>query len=90
MYIFITNPNARSGQGARVWSEVEKLLKGRDISYQVYFTKCQRHATRIVREITADGKEHTIVALGGDGTVNEVLNGIKELSKVTFGYIPIG
>lgn len=90
MYIFITNPNARSGQGARVWSEVEKLLKGREISYQVYFTKCQRHATGIVREITADGKEHTIVALGGDGTVNEVLNGIKELSKVTFGYIPIG
>lgn len=90
MYIFIANPNARSGLGERVWGEVEKLLKDRGVSYQVYFTKYQRHAVRIVRDVTADGKEHTIVVLGGDGTVNEVLNGVKELSKVTVGYIPIG
>lgn len=40
--------------------------------------------------VTTDGEEHTIVVLGGDGTVNEVLNGITELSKVTMGYIPMG
>lgn len=90
MYIFIANPNARSGLGGKVWSEIEKILKEREVSYQVYFTKYQRHASRIVREITADGKEHTIIVLGGDGTVNEVMNGIEELSKVTLGYIPIG
>lgn len=90
MYIFIVNPNARSGLGGRVWNEVESILKNRNVSYQVYFTGYQRHATRIVREITADGKEHTVVILGGDGTVNEVLNGIEKLDKVTLGYIPIG
>ena len=90
MYIFITNPNARSGLGGKVWSEIEKILKDRKVAYQVHFTKYQRHASRIVREITSDGEEHTIIVLGGDGTVNEVLNGIKELSKVTLGYIPIG
>lgn len=90
MYIFITNPNARSGLGGRVWSDIEKILKERGISYQIYFTKYQRHASKIVREITSDGEEHTIVVLGGDGTINEVLNGIEELSKVTLGYIPIG
>ena len=56
MYIFITNPNARSGLGGKVWSEVERILKDKEVSYQVYFTKYQRHASRIVREITSDGK----------------------------------
>ena len=90
MYTFIINPNARSGLGRKIWDELEEELKERDIEYQALFTKYQRHATQLVREITSDGQEHTIVALGGDGTVNEVVNGIYDLTKVTFGYIPIG
>lgn len=90
MYTFIINPNARSGLGQKVWKELEDLLKEKGVEYQALFTKYQRHATKLVAEITADGEEHTIIALGGDGTVNEVVNGIKDLTKVTFGYIPIG
>lgn len=90
MYTFIVNPNARSGLGGKVWEEIEPVLKEKEAAYQVLFTKYQRHATRMVRELTADGKEHTIIILGGDGTVNEVLNGIAELSRITIGYIPIG
>lgn len=90
MYTFIINPNARSGLGQKVWKDLESILKERGVEYQALFTKYQRHATQLVKEITSDGKEHTIVALGGDGTVNEVVNGIHDLTKVTFGYIPIG
>lgn len=90
MYTFITNPNARSGLGAKVWKELEQELEKREISYNVHFTKYQRHATRIVRDLTSDGQEHTVIILGGDGTVDEVINGITDLSKVTLGYIPIG
>ena len=90
MYDFIVNPNARSGLGGRIWKELEQLLKEQKAEYQVHLTKYQRHASRIAEEITMDGEEHTIVVLGGDGTVNEVLNGITELSKVTIGYIPMG
>lgn len=90
MYTFITNPNARSGLGAKVWKELEQILEEREVSYDVHFTKYQRHATRIVRDLTSDGMEHTIIILGGDGTVDEVINGITDLSKVTLGYIPIG
>lgn len=90
MYTFITNPHSRSGLGGKVWEQLEGILKEREIPYQIAFTKYQRHASRLVKEITSDGKEHTIVMLGGDGTVNEILNGITDLSKVTLGYIPIG
>lgn len=90
MYSFIVNPNARSGLGKKVWKELENVLKKENIEYQVYFTKYQKHATTITREITSDGEEHTVVALGGDGTVNEVVNGIVNFEKTILGYIPIG
>lgn len=90
MYHFIVNPNARSGLGKKVWDELETLLRKENVSYQVYFTKYQKHATAITKDITSDGEEHTVVALGGDGTVNEVVNGIVAFDKTILGYIPIG
>lgn len=90
MYTFIINPNARSGLGRKVWNELEEILKKQQVPYQAYFTKYQRHATQLVKELTSDQKEHTIIALGGDGTVNEIVNGISDLTKATLGYIPIG
>lgn len=90
MYTFIVNPHARSGLGQKVWDDLEVILRRQGISYEVYYTKYQKHATAITAQITSDGYEHTIVALGGDGTVNEVVNGIQDFSKTIFGYIPIG
>lgn len=90
MYNFIVNPNARSGLGQKVWKDLETILKNENVEYQVFFTKYQRHATTIVQEITSDDSEHIIIALGGDGTVNEVVNGIANYAKTILGYIPIG
>ena len=90
MYHFIVNPNARSGLGHKVWKDLEIILKKRNIEYEVYFTKYQKHATAITQKITSAGNEHTVVALGGDGTVNEVVNGIVDYDNTIFGYIPIG
>ena len=90
MYTFIVNPNARSGLGHKVWKDIERSLEDRGTDYQAYLTKYQRHATSIARELTCDRKPCTLIVLGGDGTVNEVMNGITDLSQVTFGYIPIG
>lgn len=90
MYLFIVNPNSRSGLGRKVWNEVEVVLKEQNIDYQVFFTKYQRHAIQIVESLTSDGQEHTLVVLGGDGTIGEVLTGIVHPEKITLGYIPIG
>lgn len=90
MYHFIVNPNSRSGLGKETWAMIEPVLVEKNIDYQIYETKYQRHATAITAKITAEKGPHTIVVLGGDGTVNEVINGIVHLSDVTLGYIPIG
>lgn len=90
MYIFIVNPNARSGLGGQIWNEIETVLKQRSVPYQVYFTKYRLHATQIAMDITSVREDSTIVILGGDGTVNEVVNGICNYGNTTLGYIPIG
>lgn len=90
MYTFIINPHARSGQGARVWEELEALLLKEDVPYRAFFTRYQHHATALARELTSDKNEHTIIVLGGDGTINETVNGIADLSRTVLGYIPIG
>lgn len=89
-YLFIVNPKSRSGRGGMIWNLVEPELKKRRIDYQVYYTEYARHAIEITAGITADGLEHTLVVVGGDGTVDEVVNGIRDCSKVTLGYIPTG
>lgn len=90
MYTFIVNPNARTGLGLKTWKTLELILKERGVSYQVFFTKYQKHATRIAEKLTEENDHRMIIALGGDGTINEVINGISDLSRTTLGYIPIG
>lgn len=89
-YIFIVNTKSRSGRGGMIWNLVEPELKKKRVDYQVFYTKHARDAVKTAAEITADGQEHTLVVVGGDGTVNEVVNGIQDYSKVTLGYIPTG
>lgn len=87
---FIVNPASKSGNGIQIWHEVEKVLKGSEVEYEVFYTKRIGHATEIARELTKGEGEKIIVALGGDGTANEVVNGIVRLEDTIFGYIPTG
>lgn len=90
MYHFIANPNARSGQGLALWEKIKLKLIAEHIDYQIHFTHHRHHATEIAAELTASGDPVTIVVLGGDGSVDEVICGLQNLSLVTLGYIPIG
>ena len=90
IYHFIVNPRARSGLGEMLWKQLEPELCRKRIDYQIHLTTKKKDAGKIASKITEDGQEHMFVVLGGDGTLNEVLSGIKSLEKVTLGYIPIG
>ena len=87
---FIVNPASKTGRGIEIWQEVENVLKASGIEYDVFFTKRMGHGTELARQLTEAPGEHMIVALGGDGTVNEVVNGIVRIKDTILGYIPTG
>jgi YegS/Rv2252/BmrU family lipid kinase len=90
MYYFIVNPSSRSGRGKLVWRSVEQILEKEEVEYRVFFTAYRYHATQLAREITSRNTRVILVAVGGDGTVDEIIGGIQDFSKVTFAYIPTG
>ena len=94
MYHIIINPASRSGRGAKIWSEqIEPALKESNAVYQTYFSKKAGEVKHLAAQITAehpDDPDLKLIILGGDGTVNEALQGFADPSKVILGYIPTG
>lgn len=91
MYYFIINPSSRTGNGLKVWKVVQHRLNELNIEYHAYHTHYQYHGTELAQEICSSHKGiKKIVVLGGDGTVNEVINGIHNYQEVTLSYIPSG
>ncbi|WP_294349013.1 diacylglycerol kinase family protein [uncultured Clostridium sp.] len=72
-YLFIINPSAGKGKPLNYIEKIKKLFAGEE--YYIELTKRKGHATEIVREYSVKEK-YIIYAIGGDGTINEVVNGI--------------
>ena len=96
MYHFIVNPASRSGRGIEIWQkELKPLLDKRKIPYYVYYSEAEGDVTRLAKYIT-DKRPHTgkellrLVILGGDGTLNEALQGISSFENMAVGYIQVG
>lgn len=90
MLSFIVNPSSASGHSAHIWEYVTKKLAKEKVTYKAFLTDGPGAATRFAKEICQSEEMPTIVVIGGDGTVNEVMSGIEDFSKVIFGYIPAG
>lgn len=91
MYHFIINPKSSSGKGIRHWWTVKDELDRQNIVYTANFTKQEGHAIKLAEKICLENEGvKNIVVLGGDGTLNEVINGIVDFEDVILGYIPSG
>ena len=84
----IVNPNARDGKLGRSFHKVEDALKASGVEFDLFKTEGKGHAIEISSELR-DSEYDLIVAVGGDGTVHEVANGIRGSSK-RLGIIPMG
>ncbi|WP_100404855.1 diacylglycerol/lipid kinase family protein [Bacillus solitudinis] len=90
MYAFVVNPHSGNGRSLNVWKEVEMILLKRDIMYRVLMTQNKEDLEQFITKLKASKKPiKAVVALGGDGTIHEVINYLKGTS-FPFRVIPTG
>ena len=91
MYHIIVNPASRSGKGEKIWHTLLPVLKKNHTDYKVYLTKGIGDACKIAKDITSNlSNPLKLIILGGDGTINEVLQGIQQFELTDIAYIPTG
>lgn len=92
MYILIVNPEAGNGRSLKVIKKIQKdpLFKEKDC--RSFFTKYEGHAEELVKHVLEiyNEKVKGIIAVGGDGTMHEVVNGLKNTPSVPIAFIPAG
>lgn len=87
--LFIVNPVSGTGAGKKMPEKIRKMPEYEGIDYDIRFTEYAGHARILVKEALAEGKYTHIVAVGGDGTVNEVGTSLVGTS-VAFGVVSLG
>jgi YegS/Rv2252/BmrU family lipid kinase len=85
---YIVNPRAGRGAGAKLAAELPDRLRTHGLTGEIRTTGGSRDGIRLARE-AADAGASVVVAVGGDGTSHEVVNGIAE-RDTAFGLIPVG
>jgi YegS/Rv2252/BmrU family lipid kinase len=93
-YKVIANPAAGNGAGARAIPQIEQLLTQHGLDYDLTHTEHAGHAIALARK-AALADYAVVVAAGGDGTANEVINGLmaarqEGASEVVMGLLNIG
>jgi YegS/Rv2252/BmrU family lipid kinase len=95
--VVIVNPTAGNNRAGRAWAAVSRRLEQVGVEHTACLTQRPGQATELCRAALAEGVE-TIVAAGGDGTLNEVANGFfvpNEPGTLTrpaarLGFLPLG
>lgn len=87
-YLYIINPAAGKGKGITAKNVIDDFHKINKIQYTIVLTETPKHATKIAKENLRSFSH--IIAVGGDGTINEVINGIANTNDVIFSVLPIG
>ncbi len=86
-HIFIVNPISGKGKTLKAVDRIKKVCEEENLDYEIYFTEYPKDATKIARKYRFT--KNIIYSVGGDATLNEVLNGIVG-TKNLLGVIPAG
>jgi diacylglycerol kinase (ATP) len=87
IFQFIINPSAGQGKYQRIIHAIHETLSASGLKYETNVLQYKGEAAAIAKKAAQD--HHIVVAVGGDGTVNEVLNAIVG-THATFGIVPAG
>jgi YegS/Rv2252/BmrU family lipid kinase len=92
--VFIVNPSSGNGSTGREWPRIEAMARERLGEFETFMTTGPGDATLLTRRKLLDGCNR-VVCVGGDGTLNEVVNGFMEESgplrpEALLGFLPNG
>ena len=93
-WFFIVNPVSGNGKGRKRWPIVEKELTANGFDFEHVFSEFDGHAKALAQAANSKGYRK-LIAVGGDGTIHHMVNGIMAQTSVTpkdiaLGVIPIG
>jgi YegS/Rv2252/BmrU family lipid kinase len=93
-WLVIVNPNAGNGKGRKDWEKISALLNDEELTFKVKFTEKKGHAIIFALEGINEGFRK-IITVGGDGTLNEVVNGVFSnnvcrANDISLALIPVG
>ena len=92
--LLVVNPQSQNGSLGRKWPELSKIVRREIGSFEEAYTRGPNDATELTRQALQNGVE-LVVAIGGDGTINEVANGFFDggeavAPKAAMGLLPFG
>ncbi len=93
-YLILVNPISGRGNGEKVYLTIEQRLAAQGLDFEMRRTEYPGHASQLAEQAAAAGSE-VVVAVGGDGTANEVLNGLAQAriegkGTAAMGLVPVG
>ena len=87
--VFVVNPASANGATAREWPGLAAAARAAGLVVEERMTEAPGHAAELAREATMNGAD-VVVAVGGDGTVHEVVNGLVGPGGAPFGAAALG
>lgn len=87
--VAIVNRTAGKGKCERLWPQISGYLEQLGLKLKVEFTKGEGDATHLAKAAASSGVP-AVLSVGGDGTLNEVVNGLVGHPDITLGIIPAG
>lgn len=94
-WFVVVNPHAGTNKCKRDWPQIKQLLEKEQFNFSVVFTEKQYQAISLVKEAIEKDSVKSIIVVGGDGTLNEAVNGIFRQqrfapSEIRIGMITVG
>ena len=88
-HIIVNEDNLKKKKNRKKLAEVEKVFKGAGLEYIIHKTNRKGMPKEICSELTSE-RGNTVIAMGGDGTLHEILNGFVDFENNAMALIPLG
>ena len=84
------NPYGATGTNVSIWKKIEEAMQAKGIPYHSLFSTLEYGMEEIAKELSSDGVEKDVILIGGDGSLNEFVNGLQNFDHIRLGLIPCG